>query len=309
MEGINGQFFVSLLIILSGYIAKKANLIQEKDGEAIARIVFNVTLPCLIIATFSSISIEVSLISLIAISLIYGGLITVLGSYVFKKDSRRNRGMFLMMLPGFNVGLFAYPLVEALWGKEGLKYFGMFDIGNSILIFGLAYLTGCYFSDNEDGLDIKGIAIKMAKSAPLVSYAIALMFNFAGVVLPGAILNVAEIVARANMPLSLLLLGIYLDFSLETGYVKNMLKLLFFRYFIGLAAGLMFYFFLPFDAMFKYTLLIGLVLPIAVAVIPFALEFDYDHKFVGTLSNITVMVSFGLVYVIVSLSKLLKIMV
>ena len=41
----------------------------------------------------------------------------------------------MMIVPGFNIGLFAYPLVEGIWGQEGIKYFGMFDMGNAFIVF------------------------------------------------------------------------------------------------------------------------------------------------------------------------------
>lgn len=306
MDNINNQFLTSILIILLGYVLKRVNLVQEKDGESLARIVFNVTLPCLIIATFSTIKIEISLIMLVVISIIYGTCLMLLGLYAFGKESRKNRGMFSMLLPGFNVGLFAYPLVEALWGKEGLKYFGMFDVGNSVLIFGLAYITASYFADENAKMDFKTVLSKLSKSMPLISYIFACILNFSAVQLPQEVFTITNTIAKANMPLSLLLLGVYLNFSLDSSYLKSMMKVLLFRYIIGLVVGIALFVFLPFGEMFKYTLLIGLILPICTAVIPFAVEFHYDHKFVGALSNITILLSFGLVWIIVSCTKLLS---
>ncbi|MGI6561721.1 MAG: hypothetical protein ACOX3Q_04040 [Clostridia bacterium] len=82
--------------------------------------------------------------------------------------------MLIYLLPGFNIGLFAYPLVEAIWGQEGLKHFGMFDMGNAIVLFGLCYILAGHFSSEEEKADFKSIAKKLIKSVPLVSYVLTL---------------------------------------------------------------------------------------------------------------------------------------
>jgi len=120
-----------------GYIFKKCGLIKEQDGECLARVVFNITIPALIIVTFNIIYIDFSLVMLTIISIIYGMFMALVSLWMFKKEVRTTRGMLSMVLPGFNLGLFAYPLVKVIWGQEGIKYFGMFDVGNSLIIFGI----------------------------------------------------------------------------------------------------------------------------------------------------------------------------
>ena len=51
MGGFNEQFLISIVIIMLGYLLKRVKLVKEQDGEAVARIIFNLTLPCLIIVT------------------------------------------------------------------------------------------------------------------------------------------------------------------------------------------------------------------------------------------------------------------
>lgn len=304
MSNVNNQFLLSLLIIFLGYILKKAKIISEQDGESLSRVIFNVTLPCLIITTFSAIRIEQSLVMLIIISFVYGLSITALGLYGFRREGKSQRGMLSMLLPGFNIGMFAFPLIEAVWGQEGLKYFGMFDIGNAVMVFIVAYLVGSYFSEQDEKMDLKAVFIKMAKSLPLVIYIITCLANLLNLQFPSIILDLSAIIAKANMPLSLLLLGIFLNFSFGKDYLKNIGKVLLLRYALGISVGIALCILLPFDKMFKYTLLIGLILPISAASLPYAVEFNYDTNFVGTVSNITILVSFFLIWIIVGASSI-----
>lgn len=302
IAGINNQFFLSILIIALGYAFKRLKLIQEEDGDSVSRIIFNITLPALIIYSFSSMKLNMSLGLLTILGLVYGLLMSVLGIFAFKREPKNIRGALTMVIPGLNIGLFAYPLVQSLWGNEGLKYFGMFDMGNSITMFVFCYLLAAYYSPNGTKIDGKKIWKALLTSVPLMCYLIVLAVNILGIQIPSPIFNVTGILSKANMPLSLLLLGIYLNFSFEKTYLKYMLKILLYRYSIGLIVGIALFLFLPYDLLFRHTLLIGFSLPIGMAVIPYAVQFHYDKKFVGTLCNTTIVISFFLIWMIVSLT-------
>lgn len=124
-----------------------------------------------------------------------------------------------MAVIGFNVGHFAYPLIEGIWNEEGLKYIAMFDIGNAMVIFVICYILGLIYSPNNDFQDkkelAKNILFKLLKSAPLMSYIIAIILNFLNIKFPIFVLDLLDVLSRANMALTLLLLGIFLNFKFE----------------------------------------------------------------------------------------------
>ena len=301
MNNVNEQFLLSLLVIISGYVFKRMNLIREEDRECLSRMIFNITLPALIITTFNTIVIDFSLILITIIGFVYGLFMALVGVFIFKNEDRKTQGMLSMLVPSFNIGLFAYPLVEAIWGQEGIKYFGMFDVGNSLVLFGVSYIVAGYFSSESSDLNFSSISRKLIKSVPLLSYSIVFSLAVLDWHFPRIVLDFTKILSRANMPLSLLLLGVSLSFSLNAHHVKNIAKVLTVRYLLGLVIGTTFFFMMPFEKMFKYTMLIGFLLPIPTAVIQYAIEFDYDQNFVGTIANITILLSFFLVWLIMSL--------
>lgn len=303
MDNINAQFLISMLIIVLGYVSKKFNIVKEKDGEGLARLVINVTLPCLIITTFSTLKVEYSLIKLTLISIIYGIFMTGIGVLLFRKRSRKKKGVLLMLLPTFNIGLFAYPLVQAIWSHEGVKYFAMFDVGNSFIIFVLCHIIASYFSKENENIDIKTAVLGAFKSIPLITYIVVVIINMLGFQIPRIIIDFSSAVSRANMPMSLILLGIYLSFKFDIKNIKDIISILALRYVIGLSIGVLFFIFSPFDKMTRYTLFIGFILPIASTIIPFSIEFDYDAKLVGILSNMTILISFVLIWIFVLVTR------
>lgn len=296
MSNFNDQFILSIIIISLGYLLKRCNLIKESDGEAISRIVFNLTLPCLILISFNNIKFDFSLIFIMINGFVYGFFMAFLGYLAFKKESRKVKGMMMMIVPGFNIGLFAYPLVEGIWGQEGIKYFGMFDMGNVFIVFGLTYLIGSFYSSEENTFEYKQVLVKMSRSIPLLTYILICALSIIELQLPTVVLDVAGVISKANMPLSLVLLGIFLNFSLDKSYFKKIIKYLTLRYVVGLSIGLLVFFFLPLDIMFRYTILLALIFPMSFSALVYAVQFNYDKKFIGTVSNITIIISFVLLW-------------
>lgn len=301
MADFNQQFFYAILIIALGFTLKHFKILKEEDGEGISRVIFNVTLPSLIIVSLDDIVIEPALISLIFVSFFYGLFITGVGLFVFRNEENKLRGMLGMLVAGFNIGLFAYPLVEGIWGRKGIQYFGMFDVGNAFIVFGVIYLVGSHYASDQQNMNWRNSFRKLSRSIPLLTYIIVSLLAILNIPIPTFILNPAGIISAANMPLSFLLLGIYLSFSIDRTSIQQMIKVVLVRYVTGLVVGTLLFFLLPFDEMFKYTVLLGLILPISVSVLPYSVEFDYNRRFVGTVSNITIIISFFLLWVLANL--------
>lgn len=300
---MNQEFFLIIAIIALGYFLKRIHVLREKDGEVIATLIFKVTLPALVIVTFDSVEIETSLIMLPVLVIFYGIVISILGLILFKNEEREIKGSFLMLGSSFNVGLFAFPLVYMIWGISGLTYFSMFDVGTSFITFGLAYILGSYFS--KEGLSLNPIEIlkKLGKSVPLMTYLFAVILNLSQISLPDTVIDIANILSQANIPLSLLLLGIYMNFKFDKQLLRPIGKYLAFRYSFGLLLGLALFFLLPYDEMFRYTIVIGYLLPAAASIVPFALEFNYSNesvRLIAIISNISIFIGIIIIYLFAS---------
>jgi predicted permease len=82
-----------------------------------------------------------------------------------------------------------------------------------------------------------------------------------------------------------------------------MLKTLLLRYGAGLAVGTLLYFTLPFEPLFRNTLLMGLLLPISMTNITYSVEFKLDKKLVGAMTNLSIIISFISIWILGLLLK------
>jgi len=208
-----------------------------------------------------------------------------------------------MTVIGFNIGLFAYPMIEMIWGEKGLLYVIMFDIGNSFVIFGLSYTIGLIFSPKnnikEDKIHFKVIILHLIKSIPLMSWVIAILLKISNVIFPIFVIDLLDILSRANMALTLLLLGIFLNFNIERKYWHYILEVMLIRYSLGLIVGIFFYFILPFDSFYNAAILVAFILPIGMSAIAFSAEFGYSEELTSMIVNLTTIISFILMWLIV----------
>ncbi len=233
----------------------------------------------------------------------YAAAILSFGYILLRKKEIGVKGLSLMCLLGFNVVHLAFPLIEGIWGQEGLKYIAMYDIGNGFVIFLLSYLVGSIYSPKNDHLEkkklMKGGFKKVLTSGPLIGYLIAVPLNLLGIIIPQFFSDIIDRFADANSALTLLLVGIFLNFKFESHQWKQIIRVLVIRYVFGLIVSLSLFFLLPFSILYRGILVIALILPIGLAVLPFSVEFQYNEKIAGTMVNISIVISFILMWILI----------
>ncbi len=293
------QFIIIILLIALGYLLKRINFIKSADSQVLSTLVLNVTLPSLVIVNLNSANLDLSFSILPIMMLIYGILAKVIIVALFRKYDNHVKGSVGMMAASLNIGLFAYPLVETIWPKNGMIYFGMADIGGAIIMFGVTYFVGSYYSEGSDQFNFKFLGKKLISSVPLVTYIVMFILNMANIHLPKASIDFFTIISKANMPLSMILLGIMLSFRIEKQFLPIAVKYLIVHYGLGCIAGLLVHFFLPTsDDMIKTTLLITWLLPVGVAIIPYSIQFKYKTlPLVGMVTNISIVISIIIIYI------------
>jgi predicted permease len=306
MTDINYIFLLSLIIIIIGYIVKKLGVITEENGKIVAKLIFNVTLPAVIFKIATNIDFNLTLILLPIINILFGLLMALIGFIIFKNHPKQTKGLILMTLIGFNVAHFSYPIIEGIWGEKGMQYIALVDIGNAFTIFVLCYIIGSIYAPSINNeakkVNIKHILKRLMYSTPLISYILALIISLSNIMIPNFLVDLVDIIARANSALSLLLLGIYLNFKFQKEEWNTIIKVLLIRYSVGMIVGLLLFFFLPvnyFDLLFRIIITISLVFPVGLAVIPFSVEFEYDQKLISIITNLTIVISFCLVWILI----------
>jgi predicted permease len=180
----------------------------------------------------------------------------------------------------------------------------MFDIGNTIMTFGGVYPVGSYFAKKSDGkFPVSKLLLRVFTLPPVTGMVIGLTINTFSISLPDMAFDFLGILAKANKPLVLLLMGIYLSFELNKSQMKYISKVLSLRYLLGGICVVGIYFLVP-PSLMQSVLIVLVILPLGMTILPFSDEFGFDSRIAGTMVNISLLISFVLIWLLVWLLHL-----
>lgn len=300
MHQANTVFIITLFLIFIGYLIKKLNIISESEGKVVSKLLMHSTFPALMFLSMVRIKLEAGLFLIPFISLGLGCLMIVVAWFVFRDLPNKLRAVLIMSAGGFNSGLFGFPLVEGIWGRTGLVYAIMFDMGVTVTVFCIIYSIGSYFAQKGEGqVQYKTILKKIIRLPPLQASVLGLLVNASNIQIPEIVTDALDILAKANKPLVLLLMGIYLNFSFDKMQISTISKAFLIRYAFGLATAALFYYLIPVPSLFRNIMMVCVVLPVGLTLIPFSDEFNFDTKTAGALVNMSLFVSFILIWFLV----------
>ena len=115
---VTQQFIIIILLIALGYGLKKLKYFKANDSQIFATLVLNITLPSLVIVNLNKAELDLSLSILPIMMIIFGVFSKDYCDLVFLNHDNQVHGTVGMMTASLNIGLFAYPLVEAIWPEK-----------------------------------------------------------------------------------------------------------------------------------------------------------------------------------------------
>ena len=300
MNSPNVVFGSALLVITMGYVLKSASFIKEHEAKHVSKFLMHTTFPALVISTMTRVEMSGELFWLPTIAILFGVSCSFIGYKVFKNDQSGNRAILTMGCSGFNLGLFAFPLIEGIWGWKGLAYAAMFDIGNSIVNFMITYGVGTYIvNGGKSNISILGIFKKILLLPPFQAMLIGLAINLLQIPVPEMMMGIIDTIAKGNKPLVLLLMGIYFSVRLPKKLYQDVFKVLSLRYVLGFLVGYSFYFFSPFDTHFRNMLLICIILPAGMTLITYSEQLELNSNIAAAMVNFSMLISFLIMWVLV----------
>jgi malate permease and related proteins len=253
---IFNQVIVLFLIMLIGYGASKRGIIDKRVNKGLTELLMNITLPAMIIVSFNySYSEEMLLksMTLLGYSIVIHLTLTVFSKVIYFRYPDNMKGSARFMTIFSNCGFMGYPIIESVYGKEGVFYAAIFNIPFNILIWTIGVAL---FTNRKDLKNIKSIILNPG----IVSVAIGLVFFVFSIKLPVPIYNTLDLVGRITTPLSMIVIGAMLgEISLKEIFIgKELYYASFIRLIVVPLAGL---------AIFKYFGVEGMLLGIPVLIL------------------------------------------
>lgn len=207
-------------MMLMGFYLRKRHIVDERFGRQLAGLVTNVVLPCAIIQYMA---IDASKEELQAGSrmIVFGCAISAIlffiGYTVYRISGRSDIGKVMWAgTLGTNVSLYGYPVVESIFGSEGLFLYTMMLIPVRVV----SYIMVERVLQSGDLAQKRKLSLKDFYSPLLVYLAIGLIICFGHLKVPALFASTIKSVSGALTPMGMMLCG----FTLADADFRSLLK-------------------------------------------------------------------------------------
>ncbi|KAA5806781.1 AEC family transporter [Thermoanaerobacterium thermosaccharolyticum] len=283
---------ISIIVIFLGYAVKKMKFLPNETGKVLNNFIIYITLPASIAKVFFTTKVNTNLFVLTFFGFVLGVITFLIGFLIFKKTNlkRETKGTLMISLCGYNIGLFAFPFIQQIYGNNGLLHIAMFDMGNSFNVFGIAYIIAYAFSEN-DKLDIKKVLKKILYFIPFDTYIISFILNIVGFKFPGLIVNLVEQISLPNTTLALFVIGYFLDFNLDKDEIVSLVKGLIIKYIPGIILFITLPLFFSTTSMTIKAIMLGSIMPTALVAVIYSDERNLNVKLASIFITSTTIIT------------------
>lgn len=199
--------FVLFLMIVMGWIARKAGVLDDVAVSRFSAFLLKVSLPSLILVVlerdFSTALLRHAGAVLCLSFAVYGAAFAI--AFVYPKligASRKERGVHSYALIFSNVAYMGYPVVEAVLGKEALFSLAIYNISFLFLAFGL----GAWFI-SRDGNGKLRVSLKLLLDPCVFATVLGFIVFLFSYKYPAPLGKALRMVGDTTSPLSMIIIG------------------------------------------------------------------------------------------------------
>ena len=281
---------ILIFLIVLGYFLKRVGLFKQEDSKLLSKIMLYVTLPAMLVNAFKGFTLDASLIGFIIIGIAANVILLIAGWLLGRKEKPRVHAMYMVCMPGFNIGSFAIPFVQALFPAQMMETV-MFDIGNTIMNCGMNYSFAAMQIDKGHRFSFKALGKTLVRTFPFDLYIGLFVLNLLHIQLPDTIYQLADTVAGANAVVVMLMLGIMFEVKLDSESRHQVVSMVVGRVADQFLMALLLYFFLPFSLEQRVIAALVVCAPISGMATVFCGKLDCDPSVYGTATSLTIPIS------------------
>lgn len=192
------------LVILAGVYGVKRKFINDEIQKGLTKILINITLPLLIISSFS-VEFDDSMKGNIGKAFIYSLIFFIIAGIISKvllipiKDKEK-KSVLQFCNVFSNCGFIGFPIISSIYGAEGVVYTAIFNLFFNVFVwsYGVALYT--------DKLDKKTLK-KILVNPGIVAVYIGLPIMLLNIHIPECLSKSIDLIGDMTTPLSMIIIG------------------------------------------------------------------------------------------------------
>jgi hypothetical protein len=300
MGDLINNFIPFLLAIAVGYAFKQVGIFETRDGQALSKVVINVTLPSASFVAILRADLGGGVLLLSVMGFAIPALSLIPARWIgqrFGLDAR-TMGVFLCNVSVTNLGFFLFPIFLEIYGFDGLARLAIYDIGNAFSAFLVSYGIAKYYGALAEGRDPERAFNwrALVLSPPLLAVVAALSVNALGWQPPAPVMTILETGATSNSLLVMLGLGIFIAPRLpRPALVASGVAL---KMGLGLALGLVGATLFGFSGLDRVVAIMAPAMPTGMTTLIYAVNEGLDAELGATLVSVQIIAGFVMVVVL-----------
>lgn len=299
------QVCMLFLLIFIGFVCAKSGVIKPEGKKILSNLLVYIIVPGMVINAYMTeydpeilpnllLSYGLSFIALILASVL---------SVLFTRGIKSNNRAILRFGCAFsNAGYMGFPLIQALYGAEGLMYASAFITLFNIMVWTVGY------SMVSGTAKPKEVLKTIAKNPVIYSVVIGLLIYMLQIPVPNVLKQPIALVGNMNTPISMIIVGIIIAGSNLKHIVVN--KEIWYTFLVrmllipAITFGL--FFLLGVSGMVTNVVVIQASCPTAAITSVFAVQFGHDEETAAGAVILTTLLSVLTLPVMVMLLQLLR---
>ena len=280
------QAFIALFVV--GGLLRSQALLTKTHAERLATFVFSVSLPATILVSLDHVALTSTAWKLPLTACLITFPMVVCSWQLTRRLQlpREARGGGVVATGSINSVFFAFPVILATFGDEGLTHAVLFDLGQTALT--LTVLYGLAVWHGAQPATPRSAAIRFLSSPPLWALVCILAIKLSGHHLPPWLLELLKPLHFTTTPLASLVLGLSISFSAVRRTIRLATLGVAVRMGGGLLLGWLAVALLGLTGVERAVVILVAAMPSAVSSVIFAAETGLDEELVASIVALSI---------------------
>lgn len=293
MAGIGAvliKAFAFVAIIAIGYGLKRIGFFHAQDFYLLSKINLKLTLPAAIIANFSKISMDVSMLIVCVIGIGCNAATMLVGYLISLGKDKSEKAFDMLNMSGYNIGSFTTPFVQNFLGPVGVAATSLFDTGNAVMCTGINFTVASMVSGEDEKPSPGRILRTLLSSAPFDVYVVMTCLTLLKLRLPVAAVTLAETIGGANAFIAMLMIGIGFEIRADKEKLKLMVRILTVRFGMAIALAVGFYVLAPLELEVRQAVAICVIGPITSVCPAYVGRLKGDVELASAINSLAILI-------------------
>ena len=204
------QVLEMFLMILAGFICFKTGVIKEEGKKALSDLLLYLVVPAMIVNSYlveHDSSMTGNLVRMLIYSILMVGTGLVITYAVLFSKKNKDRGIMRFACGFSNAAYMGFPLIQALFGAEGILYASVYVTVYNILLWTVGY------SVVTKTTNLKAILKTIGTSPVILSVILGLILYLGQIPVPEVIAEPVRLIGNINTPLAMIITGMIIGTS------------------------------------------------------------------------------------------------